>query len=226
VDQITFVCFKWGSKYPGHYVSRLASGIVRNYVGPHRFICFADNRNGIPGWIDVKPIEDRYLLPIDDGCYVRVRMFDPKWQERYNITRLVSLDLDLIITGGLNPLFDRSESFMILGGGHFNPCPYNGSVMMIEAGAARQVWDDFYLIRACEVARADGRYRGTDQTWIAHCVPDAATWTYRDGIFSFRKPGWPTNSLLKPEGARIVSFPGNADPLQYTHLPWVQEAWR
>jgi hypothetical protein len=66
------------------------------------------------------------------GCFARSALFDPEWQARHGIEpgdRFVCLDLDLIVTGPLDGLFDRPEPFAILQGVNAsNPCPYNGSV--------------------------------------------------------------------------------------------------
>lgn len=211
---LTVITWRWGAKYSPEYVRRLKASVARHLKQPHRFLCVGD---------DI-PIEDEHLLNVRDGCWSRLRMFDPHWQARHGIDRLVCLDLDLVVTGPLDPLFDRPEPFVILRGGHFSPCPFNGSVQMIARGAHPEVWSSFTVKEAEEVATADGTWRGSDQTWIAHMVPDAAGWTYRDGIFGFAKPGWPSGVSL-PDGARIVTFPGKADPSQLSHLTWVRSNW-
>jgi hypothetical protein len=153
------------------------------------------------------------------------RMFDPSWQSAHDIDRLVCLDLDLIVTGGLGELLDRPEPFVILRGANAaNPCPFNGSVMMLQAGAHPEVWRDFSL----EAAAKTPFYQfPDDQGWLAHKVPDAATWTVgsSSGIYAFQKPGWPKGDDL-PAHAKIVAFPGHRDPAQFTHLPWVTDNWR
>lgn len=219
-------CFKWGKKYTSDYVNRLARGVRRNLSLPHRFVVITDDEVGFEKEIDeIWPIGDPKLLRVRDGCYVRLRIFDPEWQAQYGVDRFVSLDLDSVITGDLDPLFDRPEPFCILHGGHFNPCPFNGSVQMISAGAHPEVWNDFNIERALKIADADGTNRGTDQTWIAHKVPNAAGWTHADGIYAYGKPGWPEGNNL-PMDARIVTFPGRRDPRQFGGLPWVARSWR
>lgn len=177
-------------------------------------------------WIDVRPIEDPALLDIDDGCYARLRMFDPTWQQRHGFGRIVCLDLDSVVMGPLAPLFSRPEPFVILGGAHHNPCPYNGSVMMLDAGHAAEVWRSFAVERAQDVAYADGTWRGSDQTWLAWAAPGAPTWSFRDGVYAFGKPGWPKHTNEAPGDARIITFPGWRDPERFKHLRWVEQNWR
>ena len=153
-------------------------------------------------------------------------MFDPAWQAEHGITgRLVCMDLDMIITGPLDELFDRPEPFAILQGANAaNPCPYNGSLMQLRAGAHPEVWSEFNL----EAARAAPFYEfPDDQGWLAHKVPNAAGWRAgpESGAYAFQKPGWPRGEAL-PRNARVVAFPGWRDPIGFQHLPWVQEHWR
>ena len=211
---LTVLTWRWGSKYGPEYVDRLRKGVTKHLSMPHRFLCVGE---------DI-PIEDPHLLEVRDGCYARLRMFDPHWQVRNGIDRLICLDLDMVVTGPLHPLFDRPDPFMILHGGHFNPCPFNGSVMMINRGARPEVWNDFSIEKAERVATRGGEWRGSDQTWIADVAPDASGWSWRDGIFAWQKPGWPKGEGL-PSTARLVAFPGKVDPSQLRKVPWVKEHW-
>jgi hypothetical protein len=218
---LTVVTWLWGTKYPPEYVYRLRAGVKRHLKTPHRFVCVTNRK------VDCEtiPLEDPQLLPVRDGCYVRLRMFDPEWQERHGIERIVCLDLDLICVGTLDPLFDGPEPFLILHGGHFNPCPFNGSVQMITRGACPEIWSRFNVEEAEKAAVIEGKWRGSDQTWIAHVAPDAPGWTYEDGIYGFRKPGWPRSNEL-PKNARIVAFPGGKDPSKFTGYRWLRENWQ
>lgn len=218
---LTICTWLWGTKYGAHYVEKLKAGVARNLKMPHRFICVTD-RTDVS--CETFPLVDPNLQYVSDGCYQRLRMFDPAWQAKHGIERLVCLDLDLVITGSLDALFSRLEPFVILHGGHFSPCPFNGSVMMIDRWARPEIWSRFRVSEAEEVAMADGTWRGSDQTWIAHIAPDAAGWSHVDGVYGFRKPGWMTGDDL-PADARIVAFPGKADPSQLGHLKWVRENW-
>lgn len=204
----------WGTKYPPAYVERLREGVARNLHQPHRFEVF-------------RPLaEDRYLTDIK-GCFARLRAFDPEWQRTHGINhgdRLVCLDLDLIVTGGLDTIFNRQESFVILQGANAaNPCPYNGSVWMLRAGEHSEVWSDFSLDAA---GNAPFYEFPDDQAWFAHKLPDAAGWKAGpdSGVYAFKKPGWPKGDDL-PADARIVAFPGHRDPSQFEHLPWVRKHW-
>lgn len=226
MEPITFSTWFWGKKYTVEHLTNLHNGIRRHFAHPHRFVVVTDRlTDHLVG--ETIPIRDRDLLNIRDGCYVRLRMFDPEWRRQFGIKRLVCLDLDLVITDDLAPLFSGAGPFRILKGGHFNPCPFNGSVMMLDDpnGEYSHLWHSFDYEEAHRIAYADGSDRGTDQTWIAAKAPHAAFWTWRDGIYGYGKPGWPPGDGL-PTDARIVIFPGKKDPSKLKNLWWVKENWR
>lgn len=200
----------------GH-VLRLEASVRRNLKQPHRFVLFKP-----------EPV-DEHLTKIK-GCFARMRMFDPEWQVRHGIDdRLVCIDLDTVITGELDPLFDRPEPFVIMQGGNAaNPCPYNGALMMLRRGAHPELWQDF----SPEAAGRLSYYAfPDDQGWIAHKAPGAAGWKCgkETGVYVFQKPGWPRRgkpgSDDLPDGARLVTFI-NRDPKDLQYLGWVRENWR
>lgn len=216
----------WGSeKYGPSDVAKLHAGIKRNLKQPHRFVCIADRPLENFDTIEI-PQEDRHLLTVQ-GCFVRLRMFDPGWQSANGFDdRLVCIDLDSVVTGPLDPLFDRSEPFVILQGGNAaNPCPYGGALMMLRPGAHPQVWSEFSLEAADKIPRHEF---ADDQGWIAHKVPGAAGWKCgtQSGVYVFRKPGWPSTSVDRlPAGARLVTFNGWRSPEKFKHLGWIRNNW-
>jgi hypothetical protein len=224
---LTVLTFWWGDRYTPAYVERLAAGLRKHLQQPHRLICVHGRGLTVPAGIETRPISDPGLCTIP-GCFARLRAFDPAWQEDIGIyrrgARIVWLDLDLIITGPLDPLFDRDEDLLILQGANAsNPCPYNGSVLMLRAGTHREIWDTFSPYAA---RRVPFYSFPDDQGWIWHMARNLPGWRAGpdSGIYAFRKPGWPGGVDL-PAGARIVCFPGGRDPADFEHLPWVQEHW-
>src|SRR6185369_11456219 len=151
------VAWRWGHKYGAEYVNRLQAGVARHLKAQHKFICITNDNNGLN--CETWPILRPDLTFVRDGCYARLHMFSPYWQERFGIDKLVCLDLDLVITRELDPLFEGDEPFKILHGGHFNPCPFNGSVMMIRRGAHPEIWNDYNTSDAEKNAMADGTWR-------------------------------------------------------------------
>lgn len=211
---LTICTWLWGDKYGPDYVEKLRAGVARNLRQPHEFRVFTPRA------------DDLHLTEIK-GCFARLRMFDPEWQQANGFLpgdRIVCMDLDLIVTGPLDELFDRPEPFVILQGANaVNPCPFNGSLWMLQAGYRPDVWHEFSVELAGKIPFHEFP---DDQAWFADMIPDAAWWQAgrESGVYAFQKPGWPKGEQL-PKDARIVAFPGWRDPSNYIRLEWVREHW-
>ena len=235
---LSVVCWRWlprrgyRSTFPPSTVNVLRAMVSRHYPHPHRFICVTDDPDGIdpdveilPDWHDF----DGVLSPHGQkhpSCYRRLRMFHPDAAQWFG-ERFVSLDLDIVITGDLTPLFSRTEPIIMWG--DTNPQPgshYNGSLVMLSAGARPQVWTDFdpHVSPRKTIA---ARCFGSDQGWISYRLgPGEAKWSIKDGVYSFRNHLKEHRQL--PENARVVVFHGATDPwTPYArNWPWVRQHYR
>jgi len=222
MEALTIITWMWGRKYDITDVAKLYSGLKRNLKQKFRFVLFS-NWPAAPTGVARYEIEDIGLTNVP-GCFARLRMFDPKFQQHYGLTgRTVCIDLDTVITGNLDPIFDRTEPFVILQGANStNPCPYTGALMMFRAGAYPELWKDFSLA----AVKAIPFYEfPDDQGWIWHKIPDAAGWKCgENGIYAFCKPGWPRGFGL-PLDARMVTFNGWRSPHKFHYLDWVRKNW-
>ncbi len=223
---LTISTWLWGDKFGLDDVARLFSAVRRNLKQPARFIAITEKPISLDG-VENIPIIDLHLTKIK-GCYARLRQFDPEWQLYHDISdRLVLIDLDTVITGPLDPLFDRPESFVIIQKGNaWNPCPFNGALQMLRPGSHPEVWRDFSVDAAAKVPFYEFP---DDQGWIWHKLPNAAGWVCGkdSGAYVFRKPGWPENNGDQlPEGARLVTFSGWRNPRVFQNLDWVGDNWR
>lgn len=235
---LTISTWLWGSKkYGPADVAKLQSAVRRHLRQPYRFIVSTSRVEGAPeemehataGPATLYEIEpaDRFLTE-GKGCFVRLRMFDPAWQRSRGVEtgdRLVCIDLDTVITGGLDQLFDRPEPFVIMQGGNYaNPCPYGGALIMLRGGAHQEVWSDFSLEAAGKVPFHEFP---DDQGWLYAKVPGAPGWKCgpSSGVYVFRKPPWPKDDHLPPD-ARVVTFNGWRSPSGFQSLPWVSKHWR
>ena len=222
---LNVVTWFWGKKYSPEYVHRLVRGLRRHLDQPHRFMVITDQPRLLPEY-ECHDIDDWELLQVK-GCFARLRMFDPEWQGRLRLLgkRIVCIDLDTVITGPLDPLFNRAEPFVILHGANAaNPCPYTACIFLFQSGAHPELWNDFSLEAVAKIPRYEFP---DDQGWMHFKAPDAAAWHVGDksGIWSFRKRNWPPDDRL-PNGTRMVVFPGARDPSQFAaQLPWIREHW-
>lgn len=234
---LTVVTFRWRpyagyrSEFPAAAVNTLAKMVRRHYRGPNRFVCFTDDPRGIGSGVEVKALwDDLADVPNPSGarrnpsCYRRLKLFDPAMRELLG-ERILCLDLDMVITGDVTPLWDRPEDFVAWGDTRYDN-HYNGSMFLLRAGALPQVWEDFHPKRSPREAR-DAGYFGSDQGWLSYKLRDAwPRWTAADGVYSYRNHIAATGQL--PADARIVSFHGHVDPwdADARRLAWVRKHYR
>src|SRR5262245_35603124 len=146
---LNVITWFWGDKYDASDIRKLHRGFKRHLRQEFRFIVVSTGTFVLGNEIEFRLLPDRPLTQIR-GCFARLRMFDPMFQAWAGLTgRIVCTDLDSVITGPLDPLFDRPEPFLILQGANAsNPCPYTAALMMLRAGAYPQVWSDFTVEKA------------------------------------------------------------------------------
>lgn len=240
------VCWKWKPRgtYRSHFgpetVNVLRRMVARNLHVPHRFSCITDDAAGIDPEVRIIPLWDTYgdLLnpssPANPSCYRRLKIFSPEARELIG-ENIVSMDLDVVITGDITPLFVHDHDFVIWGGQSVQPgakgrvyCWYNGSLMQLRAGTRTKVWEEFdpkVSPQKAHVANA----RGSDQGWISYCLGDKErVWGTADGVYSYRNHVYPARCVL-PQGARFVAFHGKHDPWmpEVQRLnPWVREHYQ
>jgi hypothetical protein len=233
VSPLTFVSWRWlspvgyRSVFGPESVYALREMIQRHYPHPHRFVCVTDQPERLPGIETIRMWDDFAAIPSPFGrhnpsCYRRLKLFAPDAGKTFG-ERVVSIDLDTVITGDLTPLFDRPEDFVIWGESDFRTQWYNGSLWMLRTGTRPQVWDRFDEDTSPAIATRAGA-KGSDQGWISFVLGKGeATWGRKDGVYSFRKHVAP-NGWTLPADARIVNFHGRWDPWGYDaqKLPWVR----
>ncbi|HQR71223.1 MAG TPA: hypothetical protein PLE54_11505 [Burkholderiaceae bacterium] len=246
---ISVVTFKWKprpgyrSKFTSEHVNTLAAMVARHYRSPHRFICITDDPTGLE--VEHYPLWDTYsdmrnpTWPEGPSCFRRLRVFDRTFASIAG-PRFICLDLDMVITGDVTPLFDRPEPFLMMRT-HLPHIPLCGSMFMMNAGVHQEVWDDFARNPAAAIAAMQkAGCRGSDQAWMTYRLGTKVPgWGNEDGVYSYmqlaprigKRRGVGafqyTPKLAKlPEGARIVIFTGKPDPWDKEALdvaPWIRE---
>ena len=243
---IRIVCWKWvgrrlraETRFTADHVNRLAAMIDRHMDAPCEVVCITDDPAGIDGSVRIVPLWDE--LPhadFVDRCWRRLKAFDESMADIIG-PRFVWLDLDAVIVGDITPLLATDADFQVWRGATPRRCPYNGSMVLMDAGARARVWAGFdYEFAVAEIGRRN--MIGTDQAWIALSLgPDERVWTRADGVLSFRfdlVPQWYRQALERcplpvalPGDARIVFFHGEYDPSMpavQAKAPWINEHWR
>lgn len=236
---LNVVTFKWKpyagyrSTFPAGAVNTLAAMVARHYRGPHKFWCITDDKQGIDSSVEVMKLwDDLADIPNPTGpkrnpsCYRRLKLWDPRMHQLIG-ERILCLDLDCVITAEVTPQWDRDEPFMAWGDTRKDN-HYNGSMVLLRAGAMPEVWTDFDPKRSPDQARRAG-YFGSDQGWLSYKLgPGYPRWGKRDGVYSFRNHLQAHDPRRLPDNARIVMFHGHVDPWdrEAQRLPWVQQHYR
>ena len=207
--------------------------VARHLSQPHRFICVADSAAGFDPAVEVliTPPEAREIgkhrspegqrFP---SCYRRLWTFSAA--ARALGERVLMIDIDLVVTRDLMPIFSMQEDFV--GWRPFRDWGrqfrFGGGIYLLTTGTRTHVWDDFAGEKSIRAARAAG-YRGSDQAWLSYCLGkrNEAHWNRESGIYSIRDMSGAEHRL--PADARIVQFNGKTKPWQ-SSLPWVVEHFR
>lgn len=220
---------KKGSRtnYTAAHVNIWAAMVSKHLTIPHRIACVTDMPEGIDPYIEIiKPpgefvdLETPTWKGDKPNCFRRLAMFRPDAAKIFG-ERFVCMDLDCVIGANIDMLFDRDDDFVMYKGTSFDR-PYNGSMMMLRAGARPQVYVDFNEENAI---KSGAKYVGSDQAWISYCLgPNEKTWSFEDGICWW---GSQYNTLI-PE-KRIMFFPGQIKPWEsvtYGFDKWITSHYK
>lgn len=238
---IHVVCLKWGTKYAASYVNKLHAMVKRNLRLPFTFYCMTEDASYLNSDITVLPLPDLGIC----GWWYKLSLFNSNF---YGLSgTLFYLDLDVVITGGLDDLLTCHPGSFCIAQDKL-PGTYNSSVMRFEIGTMGFVWDSFSVQKQSVISVFHG-----DQDWIQHLVLQAKIYP-RSQIASFkyncnsrsrfsggrigkwlRQQGYllPYKKALLPEGVLIVLFHGKPDPEEamkgsydkYRHAPWITTYW-
>jgi hypothetical protein len=213
---ITVLCWYW--RQPGgratflpEHVNRWAAMVRQNLSMPHRVACVTEHPEGLDSSIAIidppRDFEDVRIPTWNDKkpqCLRRIAMFRPDAGKIFG-ERFVCMDLDCVIAGSLDSLFDVPNDFKMMVGTDPKQRPYNGSMLLMTAGARPQVYSQFTPERA---TLAGKHFLGSDQAWIAFCLGwGEAIWDERDGAVWFS----PRYSM-QPPPCRVMFFPGAIKP--------------
>ena len=235
MTDLKVVCWKWAppmgyrSAFTHEQVNRLYNMVGRNYHKPFELICITDNPKHISSDIRILPlqeIEQFAHIPSPHGglnpaCYRRLWMYGEHARDVIG-ERFVSIDLDVVITDDVTPVWDRPEDFMIWGE-TLRRTPYNGSMQLMTAGARKQVYDEFDPDNSPRDARRAG-FDGSDQAWISYTLSAHEPHYGKDaGIYSIRDMKGREHHL--PPVACLVQFNGPVKPWS-SPLRWAKEHWR
>jgi hypothetical protein len=242
---LTICAFKWGTRYTLRHVSALYLALGRHLTIPHEFALISDDPDDesfcvkagiryIPLWDDMRGVKN---------CGVRLAAFH-SIMSRYIAPRFAWLDLDVVITGNVDHIFSRPESFVGLKT-PAPPMPFNGSLVIMDAGAypaVRSEWtpERYEACGAYWLAQGCAGGGASDEGWIGRMlrnpnIPARGIGTVGgdpgvDGIYYFKRHLLKGRGLSLPADARMVVMNGRqfdpSLPEWQARAPWLLEHWR
>jgi len=214
--------------------------VERHLPIPHRFICITDDTDGLDPRIEalplppltfdglVNPHQHKYDRARSWGskkyfpsCYRRLWLFSE--EAKALGSRVLALDVDLIVTGSLLPLVERKEAFIGWCDERNTKRRVAGGVYLLRTGSRKDVWETFDPETSPQLAAAAG-YTGSDQAWMSYKLcPGAATWGRADGL---TKITWLKGE--PDETTRLVFTSGRDPPWNRDVMrrwPWITKYW-
>jgi hypothetical protein len=214
---ITVLTWLWSqdqtrATYTAEHVNIWADMVRRNLAMPHRIACVTNMPEGIDPRVEIIDPPGDFMdirNPLWAGkkpqCYRRLSMFRRDAAAIFG-ERFVCMDLDSVIAGPLDPLFDRPEDLVLFKGTSIHR-PYNGSMMLIRAGCRPEVFEDFSQDNAL---LSGAKFCGSDQAWLMHRLgPNEPTWSAADGVHWFNARFRRDYGRLRPS---VIFFPGAFKP--------------
>lgn len=243
-EKLIVASVKWGTKYGPEYVNILHNMVKRFLSVPFEFYCLTDDAVGLDERINIIEIDPNAL----EGWWNKITLFRPGIFP--NNSRVLYLDLDIVIVGNLDFLLKSSAPFTILKSWKTKYLVWNSSVMLFTPSECHHIYERFQKQSKDVIAK----YKG-DQDWIFECTKDTAHNWADEKIISFKRhcnalvyprlnrmikkfgslPALPSASCPPPpEGAAIICFHGRPNPAdvkdrpykQWKRAPFVADNWR
>jgi len=225
--------------YRAEHVNVMTAMLHRNLAGlRYRIVCVTDEPRGVecetfPLWSDHDDLANatKHHLP---SCYRRLKLYDPPTQTAMGMKageRIMSIDLDALITGQLRPLIEAAKSYRFMGWalpGQHHPKVFNGSLQMFTAGDLSEIWTDFNAEVSPRQAFRAG-WLGSDQSWLSMNL------VHRENCDGFGYPAvvsYPRHIrklAVLDKNSRIIFFHGSRKPWHRESLmesPWIRRYWR
>lgn len=228
---LSVLCWRWGGKFEAAYVNRLKLGLRKHLHLPHELVCVTDDPSGIDSDVRVLPITEYANTP---RCRRRMKQYDAAFARTIG-TRILSIDLDVVITDDLTPIVDRPEPIVCWKVGYAKV--FSGSFVLYNFDAVHGAYEAFAANPTGYPQMAQPRGVGSDQAMLNHWLkgqPPIPFWTEQDGIRTYFGEGYEGLAYLGvgpsqpdlPAGTRLVVL-GSADKsaMDEGRYPWVREHW-
>lgn len=192
------------------YVNNLYQGVRTNSVEPFRFVCFTNEHLEIDSGIEIRP----FPMVTGKGVLPRMHMFSK--EAGLFGHQVLSLDIDLIITGSLKKIMGYKGLFCTRVA--FAPGEegqLDGDIISFKAGPETEkiFWKPFIK----DVKKAEELTQGRERLWVRHVASDIADVWQKicpGQVLSYKRHVMRGSRL--PRNARIVSCHGSPRPHMIT----------
>lgn len=216
------ICMKWGTLFPPDYVNVLFNACRKQIQGDFRFICLTDDSEGLISGVEALPIPDIGLaenLWYTPGVWPKLALYCADLHGLRG--RALFIDLDMMITGPLDEMFEVPGGYVALAAGRGwspngagKPIKTATGVFAFDIGGQCQVLRRFQD----DMAHVVSTYQN-EQEFVGETVRDLHYWP--DGwVISFKRflrRAVGVDLFLPPceppDTARIVAFHGTPRPI-------------
>lgn len=225
------ICIKWGTPFPAEEVNVLYRAARRNTKRSLRFFCLTDDPKGLDPAIEAlplghEPFEDRIKAVKDStikkGSKLRkISMFRPDLIRDLN-GPLLALDIDVVITGGIDDLLDFAPGNICMAKSFSKrakvPTRGEGSVLRFDPTEHAFLYEAI----AQEPEKMVLRGQGSEQSYTSEVAYEHGKLRHFPDpwVVSFKlhcRPPRPLNLVQAPKlpvDARIVCFHGQPSVAQ------------
>ena len=243
------LCMRWGPLFPPDYVNVMYSACRNAISGNFRFVCLTDDADGFDNGIEAFPIPDIGLSPEDwftPGVWPKLALYV---QDLHGLKgRCLFIDLDMIVVGRLDEMFEQSEKFVTINAGPEWRREGTGGDAVGTGVIGFDIGMETQILEAFQAAPGKAmREFANEQDFVATHASNIGFWP-KEWVISFkgrlRQPIGVDLFLdpkVPPEGTKVVAFHGKPRPIDLVHpnagfwdrfphmghgqVSWVRDYW-
>lgn len=241
MEALTVATYLWDDpasraayRYTADDVRLLKRMVDRHMTVPHGFVCVTDQPEAFAPSDGIRTVALNRSAHVPGRIFDKLMTFHPEAGVLIG-ERILALDLDCVVTGGMDPIVERDDDLVLWrnparqpwgspAGKGVRRALYNTSMVLIRAGCRPDVWRGF------DPTLAPAHFDG-DQDYISAKIgPDCAFWeSSRDGVYRLEREDTPGSGITGPlpDNARIVFFAGSEHKPHLPHIaarfPWIAE---
>ena len=222
VDERIIICMKWGSLYSVDYVNVLYSACQKAMKGDFRFVCLTDTDDDLSAGIERLDIPEIGLSSEEwytKGVWPKLALYVKNLHSLKG--RCLFVDLDMVVLGGLDEMFDYGSGFVCTDmgdgwrpGGRLGATKEPGTcIFSFDIGKESQILEAFHKDKAGakrnfinEQDFAGAYANGVDfwpEGWVLSFKRHLRQPIGKDLFFSPKAP---------PANAKIIAFHGDPRP--------------